>query len=111
MREIRGPFETIMKKEIYDLENREDYLHITLTDQEGILDAIGKLREVYPNIMKLDFAQRDPSYAIEETEILIEEKTPQELFEEFFERQNGRKLSEEQRTVVIDAFEKASEKQ
>lgn len=48
MREIRGPFETIMKKEIYDLENREDYLHITLTDQEGILDAIGKLREVYP---------------------------------------------------------------
>ena len=111
MREIRGPFETLMKKEIYDLENREDYLHITLTDQEGILDAIGKLREVYPNIMKLDFAQRDPSYAIEETEILIEEKTPQELFEEFFERQNGRKLSEEQRTVVIDAFEKASEKQ
>lgn len=111
MREIRGPFETIMKKEIYDLENREDYLHITLTDQEGILDAIGKLREVYPNIMKLDFAQKDPSYAIEETEILIEEKTPQELFEEFFERQNGRKLSGEQRTVVIDAFEKASEKQ
>lgn len=110
MREIRGPFETIMKKEIYDLENREDYLHITLTDQEGILDAIGKLREVYPNIMKLDFAQKDTPYIIEETEILVEEKTPQELFEEFFERQNGRKMSEEQRRAAVDAFEKAAEK-
>lgn len=110
MREIRGPFETIMKKEIYALENREDYLHITLTDQEGILDAIGKLREVYPNIMKLDFAQRDTLYTIEETEILVEEKTPQELFEEFFERQNGRKMSEEQRRAAVDAFEKAAEK-
>lgn len=110
MREIRGPFETIMKKEIYALENREDYLHITLTDQEGILDAIGKLREVYPNIMKLDFAQKDTPYTIEETEILVEEKTPQELFEEFFERQNGRKMSEEQRRVAFDAFEKAAEK-
>ena len=110
MREIRGPFETIMKKEIYALENREDYLHITLTDQEGILDAIGKLREVYPNIMKLDFAQKDTPYTIEETEILVEEKTPQELFEEFFERQNGRKMSEEQRRVAFDAFEKAARK-
>lgn len=110
MREIRGPFETIMKKEIYALENREDYLHITLTDQDGILDAIGKLREVYPNIMKLDFAQKDTPYTIEETEILVEEKTPQELFEEFFERQNGRKMSEEQRRVAFDAFEKAARK-
>lgn len=110
MREIRGPFEMIMKKEIYALENREDYLHITLTDQEGILDAIGKLREVYPNIMKLDFAQKDTPYTIEETEILVEEKTPQELFEEFFERQNGRKMSEEQRRVAFDAFEKAARK-
>lgn len=109
LREIRGPFETIMKKEVYDLENREDYLHITLTDQEGILDAIGKLREVYPNIMKLDFAQKDTPYIIEETEILVEEKTPQELFEEFFERQNGRKMSEEQRMAAADAFEKAIE--
>lgn len=102
LREIRGPFETLLTKEVYGLANREDYLHITLTDQDGILDALGKLREVYPNIMKLDFERTltGGHNKIEETEILVEEKTPQELFEEFFKQQNGRKMSSEQRERV-----------
>lgn len=33
----------------------DDYLHITLTDEEDIPDAIGKLRTIYPNIMKLSY--------------------------------------------------------
>ena len=52
--------------------------------------------------MKLDFERTltGGHNKIEETEILVEEKTPQELFEEFFEQQNGRKMSSEQRERV-----------
>lgn len=35
--------------------DREDYLHITLTDEEDIPDAVRKLQVIYPNLMKLDY--------------------------------------------------------
>ena len=99
LREIRGPIEQLLSPEVYLGTNTEDYLHITLTDENPIIDAIGKLREVYPNIMRLDFeAGKEAETAAEE--IVIEEKSPQELFEEFFFWQNGREMSEVQRAVV-----------
>ena len=106
LREIRGPIEKLLQPEIYLAANPQDYLHITLTDEHEVLDAIGRLREVYPNIMRLDFE----SAAFEtspEPEILPEEQTPQELFETFFLQQNGRKLDEEQRAVVDEILRQA----
>lgn len=99
LREIRGPIDQLLSPDVYLNANTEDYLHITLTDENPILDAIGKLREVYPNIMRLDFEAGKEDDAAEE-EIIIEEKSPQELFEEFFFLQNGREMNEEQRAVA-----------
>lgn len=79
--------------------DRHDYLHVTLTDRKEILDAIGRLRDVYPNVMRLDFASGDQQKE-EKEEICLEEKSPMELFAEFFERQNGFGLSEEQQEFV-----------
>lgn len=103
LREIRGPIEQLLRPEIYRQGNTEDYLHITLTDDDEILDAIGKLREVYPNIMRLDF-ERKQAIEIDEEEILTEEKTPQELFAEFFFLQNGKEMDEAQRAVVAEVL-------
>lgn len=99
LREIRGPIARLLSPEVYREVNVRDYLHVTLTDEHEVLDAIGRLREVYPNIMRLDFETRGAE-ALTEEAILIEEKTPQELFEEFFERQNGHPMSEEQRALA-----------
>lgn len=99
LREIRGPIARLLSPEVYRDVNVQDYLHVTLTDEHEVLDAIGRLREVYPNIMRLDF-ETGGAEALTEEAILIEEKTPQELFEEFFERQNGHPMSEEQRTLT-----------
>lgn len=109
LREVKGPLGTLLKKEVYTLANREDYLHITLTDQEEILDAIGRLREAYPNIMRLDFARSGDGQVTEDTEILVDEKTPQELFEEFFLLQNGRDMNEEQKKLVAGLLDGARE--
>ena len=74
-----------------------DYLHITLTDEEDIPDAVGKLRVIYPNLMKLDYDnRRTRSRAVVGGAEDVEEKTPLELFGELYEKQNGMPLSDEQ---------------
>ena len=99
MREIRGPIDQLLSPEVYEEADRNDYLHVTLTDQKEILDAIGRLRDVYQNIMRLDFEAGRQDVQAEE-EIRLEEKTPEELFAEFFLRQNGFEMSEEQQDLV-----------
>lgn len=103
LREIRGPMESLLSPEVYREANVEDYLHITLSDENPILDAIGKLREVYPNIMRLDFESGKEAEFTQE-EILIEEKSPQELFREFFFCQTGKEMNREQRAVIDEIW-------
>jgi exonuclease SbcD len=55
MREIKGPLEQLLNDEVYSQGNKEDYLRVILTDEEEIIDPLGKLRSIYPNIMALDF--------------------------------------------------------
>ena len=56
MREIRGSYEELVLRENYQGTDLEDYLHVILTDENDIPDVIGRLRSIYPNIMKLDFS-------------------------------------------------------
>lgn len=108
--EIKGKYMDITAKTFYE-ENeafdREDYLHITLTDEEEIPDVIGKLRSIYPNIMKLDYDNGRVQQSFGELDFeRTEEKTPIELFEELFEVQNNQGLSESQREVLTGLIEK-----
>ena len=60
--------------------NTDDYLHITLTDEEDIPDAIGKLRCIYPNIMKLSYDNlRTRAAGTVRGTAEVEEKSPMEL--------------------------------
>lgn len=109
LRRIRGPIAALLDPEVYSSGgSTEDYLQVTLTDDEAVLDAIGRLRSVYPNIMRLDF-EKGESGMIVEDEILLEEKTAQELFEEFFEKQNGRQMSMEQKKIAEAVWRKGGE--
>lgn len=100
MREVRGPLDQLLSPEVYEMADCSDYLHVTLTDEKEILDAIGKLREVYPNIMRLDFAISQIETQVMPEDFLSEETTPQELFEEFFLLQNGFEMGEEQKKLA-----------
>lgn len=98
MKEIRGTYEELAKKSFYEHTTyQEDYLHITLTDEEDIPDALGKLRTIYHNLMKLDYDNRRTRSGIQITGALeAEHKTPLALFEEFYEQQNDQPMSEKQ---------------
>lgn len=75
----------------------EDYIQITLTDEEDIPDGLQKLRIIYPNLMRLEYdnSRTRQSRFIERAEE-IEQKTELELFAEFYELQNNQPMSDEQ---------------
>ena len=96
--EIRGTFAELTKKSFYEHTSYgEDYMHITLTDEEDIPDVLAKLRVIYPNIMKLDYDNQRTRHYVEITGAEnVKEKSPYENFSEFYEEQNGLPLSNEQ---------------
>ena len=110
MREIKGTYEELTFKKNYENTNTEDYLHIILTDEEDVADAVAKLRCVYPNLMKLDYdnTRTRNSLALTQAEE-TEKKSDTELLSEFFEKQNGKPLSDEQLEYAANLFEQIKE--
>lgn len=86
--------------------NREDYVQITLTDEEDIPDGLQKLRIIYPNLMRLEYDNsRTKQNRIIERAEEIEQKSELELFAEFYELQNNQAMSEEQTEFVAQLIE------
>lgn len=105
LREIRGSF-----KNVSEGEKSEDYLRIILTDEEDIPGAIGRLRSLYPNIITLEY---DNTRTREDRQLQdvgdIERKSPLELFDELYEYQNNRRMSDVQRKYTRNLIESIRE--
>lgn len=101
MREIRGSYAEVTSKANYDNTDTKDYVRITLTDEEDIFDAVGKLRAIYPNLMKLDYdntrTRQNQTVTVSGKE---EEKDPLTLAEELYVMQNNKLMSDEQREYM-----------
>ena len=106
LRELRGSYLELTARSNYAGTDTEDYLHITLTDEEDIPDVAAKLRVIYPNLMKLDYDNRRTrsQTAVGAAED-VERKTPLELFGELYEKQNGTTLTEEQKAFSAKLME------
>ncbi len=106
LREVRGSFAAMM-------EGRpcEDYLHVTLTDEDDVLEALPRLRQVYPNLMKLDYDnQRTREQRRVELAVAVAGRSPLELFAEFYELQNNQRLSAAQEALLRGLMEEIWEK-
>ena len=104
--ELRGSYMELTAKSDYENRNRDNYMHIILTDEEDIPDAVSRLRVIYPNLMKLDYDnRRTRSREKLENAPETERKTPLQLFAELYEKQNGSALSEEQTAFCADLME------
>ena len=109
--ELKGTYEELTRKSFYDqMTWQEDYTHITLTDEEDVPDAIGKLRTIYHHLMKLDYDnRRTRSNAFILGDEKVEAKTPYELFSDFYELQNNQPMNDEQAVYMKDLIEKTWE--
>lgn len=105
MRIIEGDYQTIMSRAFYEGTNCKDYLKIVLTDEQEIPEVMGKLRTVYPNIMGLEYnnIRTRHSSSIDGAEC-GKSKQPIEYFRDFYEKQNGTSLSEQQEKLAMDAI-------
>lgn len=106
LRSIRGTFAELTDKAFYSGTAAEDYLHVILTDEEDIPEAIGQLRIIYPNILKLSYDNtRTRADRVIGGAEDVQRKSPLELFEELYEKQNNRPMSEEQRRFTRNLIE------
>jgi DNA repair protein SbcD/Mre11 len=107
LRELRGSYMELTALENYKDTNTKDYVHITLTDEEDIPDVIGKLRAIYPHIMKVDYDnQRTRQSAQVTVSENVEQKTPLTLLDELFSLQNNKPMTDEQRGFATELIEK-----
>lgn len=106
MRVIRGPFASVSDPKVYQAGNVEDYVQITLTDEQDIPDALNKLRRIYPNLLKLNYDNaRTKSQQAIFGSAQVHRRSPIELFADFFEMQNNQTLDERQGRYIRDLFD------
>ncbi len=109
MVELRGGFAQVTSPEFYRQVDRDAYVRVILTDENDIYDAMGQLRPIYPNLMRLDYDNlrtRSGGLELEEADV---KRDPLELFAEFYQQQNRRPMTEEQRRYLAELVEQIQE--
>ena len=112
MRVIKGKLTDLLSPKVWAGTDTSDYIRAVLTDEDDLFDPIGKLRQVYPNIMRLDFDnKRHRETKDEQWQIpVFTEKmdTEIELFERFYEVQNSVPLNSRQKAFMESVIKKVT---
>lgn len=109
--EIKGTYDELTLRSFYEgTSYPEDYMHITLTDEEDIFNALTKLRTIYKNIMKLDYDNTRTRHSSEIRAISDpKSKSPLEHFSQFYEERNGQGMTDEQVSFMKTIIEEIEE--
>ncbi|MDY3052165.1 MAG: exonuclease SbcCD subunit D [Ndongobacter sp.] len=106
LRELRGTYLELSSRAFYEELSREDYYRIILTDEEDPIDALAKLRLIYPRLMRLDYDNRRTRAQADFSDMeKAPELSPPELFEELYRMQNGADFSPKQREYTRATME------
>lgn len=113
LREIRGSYDELTARSFYEHTTyRSDYLHLILTDEQDVFDAMSRLRTIYPYLMTLDYDNaRTRAAGGMSVPAEAERRTPLELFEALYQRQNHQPMSEVQREYIAQLMEQIMEVQ
>lgn len=113
LREIRGSYDELTARSFYEHTTyRSDYLHLILTDEQDVFDAMSRLRTIYPYLMTLDYDNaRTRAAGGMSVPAETEQRTPLELFEALYTRQNHQPMSEVQRAYIAQLMEQIMEVQ
>ena len=104
MRIIKGRYNDLVNSDVVSLGDVNDYLQVILTDEDYILDAIGKLKSVYPNVLRLDYDnKRTNGNDTLKNSVTgdISKRSEMDIFLEFYFNQNHISLDEE-RTKLLN---------
>ncbi|TGB04592.1 exonuclease SbcCD subunit D [Halobacillus salinus] len=106
---VEGYFEELLGGEAAD--NPSNYLHVRLLDDGQLLDPMGKLRKVYPNVLHLERVQLHAKSNLEELEQVKErqKRSPEELFQSFYEDMKGEEMPENRKEILEEAIQQLRE--
>jgi DNA repair protein SbcD/Mre11 len=76
-------------------EGKEDYLKINLLDKEPILDAMGKLRTLYPNVLQIERPHLQHQGGVQLGRTERRGLSDTDLFKRFYKEVHGEELNEE----------------
>lgn len=100
MRKVKGTLQGLLENA--GERGRGDYIQAILTDQEEIVDPIGALRSVYPNIMQIVREEREEKAESTKSTVMIRKKEPAALFEEFYRTVRGEDMTEEKKKIILN---------
>ena len=107
MADIRGSYDEITLRSFYENTSwRTDYVRITLTDEEEIPNVGDKLRTIYTNWMQILYDNRRTRQdnAVTGAEEGAE-RSPLQLFADFYELQNNGPMTEDQSAFMTGLIE------
>lgn len=107
LRCIKGQLKDLLDPSVYQDTKVEDYLHITLTDEGELLEPMGKLRTVYPNVLALEFDNSRDKKGEGKTSAGegYKQKSKLELFHDFYLDITGKDFTEEKESIVAEAIQ------
>ena len=109
MRKLKGRLEELISPVFDSHLDKEDYLQITLSDEEELIDPIGTLRNVYPNVMQLLFEKKEKEnngdFTVAEAKTKM---TTEALFEEFYHLIREKDMDDERKSVIEDVIREIS---
>ncbi|MCD8199293.1 MAG: exonuclease SbcCD subunit D [Phascolarctobacterium sp.] len=101
---LTGSFDDLCK--IPKTEYAGNYLQIVLTDEQPVLDAKNRLEKIYPYILHLQY-QRLQQSTDTVTAVNHTQRSPEDLFEDFFKKMKNRPLNESEKQLLFEAIKNA----
>ena len=110
MRVIKGKLDNLLSDDVVRLGNVDDYICAIITDDDYVMDVIGKLRSVYKNVLKVEYQnKRSLSNNNVMNVIDVDKKSEIELFNEFYLKQNNIEMDEERLDIVNNVIRECLE--
>ena len=106
VRKLEGTLEELLHLDHAPL---EDYVSITLKDEDGLYRPKDQLEERYRRILEVRLDNTRIRHKLAHTMSSEEHLTPFEAFQAFYQEMNGQPVSEEEARVIADVIETAKE--
>lgn len=106
LRHIKGRMEQLLGSE--NLKDTEDFIYVTLTNEEIINDAMNIVQQYYPSTVRIDY-QNSHTREIEEFSAAeaTEDKSFDELISDFYRMMYGEDISEEALEIMMSVAREA----
>ena len=99
LRHIKGSIKNLLDKE--NITDSQDFIYVTLTDEDVVNDAMGIFQQYYPNTVKIDY-ENSHTKEIEQVDLskIGENKSFDELISDFYLQIYGTEISDEEIAVM-----------